>query len=128
MKRNFTIALALLLSFVTTGIVAQATTFTIKGRVSSFEESLALAGVSVQIKGTNFRTTTKTDGTFSLDISKEHKTLVFELKDYQPLEVAITIQKHYAIILRRNQNNAGAIQHFQYNYSSAKLPAAFLCK
>jgi Ca2+-binding RTX toxin-like protein len=128
MKRNFTIALALLLSFAASNIVAQATTFTIKGRVSSFEESLAFAGVDVYIKGTNIHTTTKTDGTFSLDVSKEHKTLVFELKDYQTQEVAITSQKHYAIILRRNQNNAGAIQNFQYNYSSAKLPAASLCK
>ena len=43
--------------------IAQSKTFTISGKVTSFEESLSLEGVSIHVKGTKFFTGTQADGT-----------------------------------------------------------------
>lgn len=83
--------------------IGQAKTFTIHGKVTSFEESLALEGVSIYIKGTKYYTGTQADGTFSLDVSSDQKALVFELKEYETTELPISEKKEYNVVLKRLQ-------------------------
>jgi hypothetical protein len=59
MKRTFSILAALLLSLFGHNAIAQTKVFTISGKVISFEESFALEGVSIGIKGTNKYTVTQ---------------------------------------------------------------------
>jgi len=109
MKSKFSIVIIVLLSLFGSTTIAQSKPFTISGKVTSFEESLALEGVSIYVKGTKNYTGTQADGTFSLDIFPENKTLVFELKEYETLEINITSKKDYDIILKRKNNSAAFI-------------------
>ena len=73
----------------------------ISGKVISFEESFALDGADVMIKGTNRSARTQPDGTFSLSIQPEDKILVISLAEYQPAEISITSKSDYEIVLKR---------------------------
>lgn len=90
-------------------LLAQAKPYTISGKVTSFEESLALEGVSIYVKGTKNSTGTQPDGTFTIEVIPDNKVLVFELKDYETIEVNISGEKQYDIVLKRNNNNAKII-------------------
>ena len=81
---------------------AQTKNFTINGKVISFEESLGLEGVSINVKGTDKNSGTQADGTFSIALAPEDKILVFKLDGYQTEEVSISSQKSYDIVLKRN--------------------------
>lgn len=86
--------------------IAQTTSFTINGRVTSFEESLALEGVTIHVKGSGNYTGTLPDGRFSLDITDESKILVLELKEYETAEVPIDGKKELDIVLKRSEGHA----------------------
>jgi TonB-dependent starch-binding outer membrane protein SusC len=83
---------------------AKDTDVTISGKVTSFEESLGLEGVSINVKGTNNNTGTQADGTFTIVVSPENKTLVVKLAGYQTEEITISTQKTYDIVLKREEN------------------------
>jgi len=83
-----------------TQIAGQPKPVTIFGRVSSFDESLALEGVTVQVKGTKNVTGTLSDGAYSLVINKEDKLLVFSFTGYETKEVAITNATEYNVVLK----------------------------
>lgn len=85
---------------------AQTSKVTVSGKVTSFEESFALEGVSISVKGTNKSTGTQPDGTFSISLSPDDKILVFQLEGYQTEEVKISIQKEYDVVLKRNAGTA----------------------
>ena len=106
MKRHFSVVIVLLFSFFVSNTIAQVTTTTISGRVVSFEESTAIEGVNILIKGTNKNTGTQADGTFSIDISSENKLLIFQHDEYETQEVKIEGKKIYDIVLKRNVTNA----------------------
>ena len=101
MKRNILLIILLLSVFFIGPTVAQSKTFTINGRVTSFEESLALEGVTVKIKGTQQVTGTQPDGTFSIDVTDSKQVLVFQLHDYETQEVSVGNQKDVDVVLRR---------------------------
>jgi TonB-dependent starch-binding outer membrane protein SusC len=124
MKRNISIVMALLLLLFGSNVIAQTKTFTISGKVTSFEESLALEGVSILVKGTKNLTGTQADGTFSIDVSPGNKVLIFELKDYETQEVSIKGKEQYDVILKRKANSAQIISDHHYYGESLKKVVA----
>ena len=86
---------------------AQQKTITISGKVTSFEESLPLEGVSIVVKGSDNNTGTQADGTFSMVVSPGEKLLV-SLAGYERKELVLTNAKNYDIVLKRvNTVSAG---------------------
>lgn len=103
---------------------AQSKTFTISGKVTSFEESLGLEGVSVATKASHKNSGTQADGTFSISVSSEDKILVFSLADYQTQEVTISPDKQYDVVLRRKGNDGAVLnQKKTLLFSTQGLPA-----
>src|SRR5687768_727270 len=61
---------------------------TISGRVTD-EGGNPLSDVSVVVKGTSTGTTTKADGTYSLSVPSNARTLVFTFVGLDPMEMSI---------------------------------------
>ena len=114
MKRKFSMAIVLLLSLFGSSTMAQQKFIKVSGKVTSFEESLALEGVSIYVKGTKNYTGTQADGTFSIDVSPDHQVLVFELKDYETTELIVSGGKEYDVALKRNAGNAQVSNGHRY--------------
>jgi TonB-dependent starch-binding outer membrane protein SusC len=104
MKSMHSFVLLLLLVVITSAATARFKLHTIHGRVTSFEESLAIEGVSVKIKGTQYVTGTQADGTFSLDVADEKQVLVFESSEYETQEIPVGTKKEFNIVLKRKEN------------------------
>lgn len=64
------------------------TKFTVKGKVTG-ENGATLAGVSVLEKNTSNGVTTGTDGTFSIDVSKQNAILTVSFVGYETADVAV---------------------------------------
>ena len=92
----------------------------ISGKVISFEESFALEGASIIVKGTSRFTSAQPNGTFSLSIQPEDKILIISLAEYQPAEIYITSKNDYEIVLKR-KGSFGAT-------TVKPLPSSFLNK
>ena len=71
--------------FIATQALAQRT---VTGKVTD-EKGNPLGNVSVLVRGTTTGTTTKADGTYSLDIPANAKALVFSSVDMSPVELAV---------------------------------------
>jgi TonB-linked SusC/RagA family outer membrane protein len=71
---------------------------TISGRVTD-DKGTALPNVSVQVKGTNTGTVTKEDGSFSLVLPVNGKTLVFSSVDQATKEVSVGTSNSYSVSL-----------------------------
>ena len=84
-------------------VTAQQKTITISGKVTSFEESLPLEGVSIVVKGSDNSTGTQADGTFSMVVLSGEK-LLLSLAGYEKKEVVLTNAKNYDIVLKRSDN------------------------
>jgi TonB-dependent starch-binding outer membrane protein SusC len=104
MKKVFANVLLLFLLVYSITAMAQPKPVTINGKITSFEESLPLEGVSVRVKGSGNSTGTQADGSFSLSILPEEKILVVSLAGYGIKEVPITNAREYNIVLRRVDN------------------------
>ena len=89
---------------------AQTNERVINGKVISFEESFGLEGVAVEIKGRPYFTGTQADGTFSMTVLPQDKLLVVSLPDYETIEIKITNEKNYDIILKRKGNDFKMLQ------------------
>ncbi len=74
----------------------------INGKITSFEESLPLEGVSIAVKKGKNITGSQADGTFTLEVSNEDKVLVITLQGYEKQEVKLTSIREYNIVLKRN--------------------------
>ena len=61
----------------------------VTGEVVDAEEGTTLPGVYVVVQGTQSGTTTRSDGTFTLEAPSEDATLVFSFVGYQEQEVAL---------------------------------------
>lgn len=84
-----------LLCFTTWSVCAQSRIIT--GTVTS--DSLPLIGVSINVKGTRLGTSTKANGTFSIDVPVNAKTLLFSYVGYQTREIAIGSDNHIDLAL-----------------------------
>lgn len=107
MRKLLSHTLVLFMLVFSLAATAQSNTITITGRITSFEESLPLEGVTVQAKGGNATTGTMPDGTFSLPVPTSEKTLVVSLPGYEKKEIAVTGKRDYAIVLKRAGNITG---------------------
>jgi len=108
MKKIFRMALIFLSLLNYFFVHAQSNNIIINGKVTSFEESLGLEGVSINVKGTTKNSNTQADGTFSISISPGDKILVFKLEGYQTEEITISSQKTYDVILKQSGHLNGA--------------------
>ena len=102
--------------------MAQSATTTISGRVVSFEESTAIEGVNILVKGTKNYTGTQADGTFSIDVSAENRLLIFQHDEYETQEVKIVGKKIYDIVLKRNITNAQIGKTGRYDLLKEQWP------
>jgi TonB-linked SusC/RagA family outer membrane protein len=69
--------------------IAYAQTKTITGKIKDEKDGTPLAGVSVVVKGTSVGTTTGNDGSFTLSVPLNAKTLVVSSLNFEPKDVAI---------------------------------------
>ncbi|MES2891964.1 MAG: carboxypeptidase-like regulatory domain-containing protein [Bacteroidota bacterium] len=106
MTRTHSFALPLLLLVFTAPVMAQSKTYTIHGKVTSFEESLALEGAIIRVKGTSAITGTQADGTFSLDVADATQVLIIELTGYETQQVTVGEERQFDIALKVAANTA----------------------
>lgn len=66
-----------------------AQTYTIKGTVTDGEDGSPIPGATIMVKGTLVGTITQADGTYSLDVPQDAKTLVFSFVGMKNKEVEI---------------------------------------
>jgi len=104
MKKILIPALLFAVLFSSLSSFAQAKAITINGRITSFEESLPLEGVSIQVKNSNNSTGTQPDGSFSLAIQPGEKALLVKLDGYETKEIPITKSREYNVVLKRAGN------------------------
>jgi TonB-linked SusC/RagA family outer membrane protein len=73
----------------------------ISGTVKSSKDSQAIAGVSIQVKGTNAGTLTDQNGAFSLLVNSKN-TLVFSFVGYKKQEVTVGDRTTFSIVLEED--------------------------
>jgi TonB-linked SusC/RagA family outer membrane protein len=93
---------------------------TVTGKVNDSKDGSALPGVSVTVKGTNTGTTTKTDGTFSLNVSENAKTLVISSVGYASQEVNIENQTSIDVLLVASTSNLNEVVVVGYGTARRK--------
>ncbi|TGE09397.1 vWA domain-containing protein [Hymenobacter fodinae] len=71
---------------------ASATTYTVQGRVTDRSTGQGLPGVTVLAKGTTTGVSTNKDGTYSIQVPKQAKLLLFSSIGYMQREVKLTGQ------------------------------------
>ncbi|MDZ4807089.1 MAG: SusC/RagA family TonB-linked outer membrane protein [Bacteroidota bacterium] len=77
---------------------------TVTGKVTD-EKGAAVPSVSVLVKGTASGTTTKADGTFSLSVPANAKTLVFSAVDMETVEKAIGTASTFSVTLKQEDKS-----------------------
>lgn len=122
MKTHFSFVVVLMLAFFDSNIIAQSASTTISGRVVSFEESTAIEGVNILVKGTKNYTGTQADGTFSIDVSAENGLLIFQHDEYETQEVKIVGKKIYDVVLKRKTTNAQIGKTGRYGLLNKQWP------
>lgn len=121
MKRFIVIA-ALLFMAVNNSLYAQPKNVTINGRITSFEESLPLEGVSVVVKGTRNGTGTQADGSFTLTIQPEDSVLQVSYSGYEKLELKLVSGKRdYDIVLKRGDGGVSVLAVMGYHHSDVEI-------
>jgi TonB-linked SusC/RagA family outer membrane protein len=81
-----------------------AQTRTITGKVTD-DKGTAIAGASVQVKGSTVGTVTREDGTFSLNVPQNARTLVISAVGQAEQEVTIGSQSNLTVSLRSGDSN-----------------------
>lgn len=84
----------------TVGEINESLAVTVRGRVVSEADNLALPGVTVVEKGTNNGTVTNIDGEYTLQVVGENSVLVFSFVGFEPTEVRVGNQTNINISLR----------------------------
>jgi TonB-linked SusC/RagA family outer membrane protein len=83
----------LVASFLVVAVVwttpALAQEHTVTGEVTDAEQGGTLPGVNIVVQGTQIGTTTRSDGSYTLDVPSDQETLVFSFVGYQQTEVPI---------------------------------------
>src|SRR5688572_3845755 len=81
---------------------------TITGRVTD-EKGAPLANVSVMVKGTNSGTITRDDGSYTLALPSNARTLVFSSTDMTPVEMNIGSQSVINATLNTTQKTLSEV-------------------
>src|SRR5690606_29459021 len=61
----------------------------VTGKVTASEDDTPLPGVNIIIKGTSVGTTTKPDGTYSINVQNNDATLIFSFIGYESQEIPV---------------------------------------
>lgn len=96
MKTGFLLVFILALSLFS----GMAQTRILSGTVSSSEDKMPIPGVSVAVKGTNTGTITGIDGSYSISIPQNAKTLVFSFVGMISQEVTLTSESKINVVLK----------------------------
>lgn len=94
---SFTFFLLLTLSLPTTSLAQ--TTKRVQGIVQD-QNSEAVNGASISVKGTNIQVTTDFDGKFSIQVPENNNTLVFRKVGHETLEVNVQNQTNIEVVLK----------------------------
>lgn len=92
MKRNFILLIICFLITADYSSTAQGKSFTISGKVTSFEESYAFESVNISIKGTDHNTGTQADGRFCIDVAPENSILVLSSGAIKRWKLVLTVK------------------------------------
>ena len=95
MRRVLSIFLCVVLAY--SSVFAQNRTIT--GKVTD-ENGKFLEGASVQVKGTRSAVLTKADGTFSIQIAQNVKTLFVSYVGSETVEISLNSQSNYSVALK----------------------------
>ncbi|MCB0853830.1 MAG: TonB-dependent receptor plug domain-containing protein, partial [Bacteroidetes bacterium] len=76
--------------------------FTVRGTVTSSENSTGLQGVSVIVKGTQTGVFTDNSGNYNIEVPDEEAVLVFSLLEYEKQEVTVGTQRVINVQLVEN--------------------------
>ncbi|OFY49058.1 MAG: SusC/RagA family protein [Bacteroidetes bacterium GWF2_41_31] len=98
--RKITILLAFL--FMLGVEYANAQTRTISGKVTSSEDGGGIPGVTVLVKGTQVGTITDLEGSYTLNVTPDHTTLVFQFVGMKTVEVAIGDQNTINVTMEQD--------------------------
>lgn len=92
--------ISLVAIFMLTGVnFLNAQTVTISGNVTSLENGLPIAGVSVYVKGTTIGVATDAQGNYSLSVPSSAKKLVFSFVGYKTQEISISAETTIDVVL-----------------------------
>ncbi|WP_126973613.1 SusC/RagA family TonB-linked outer membrane protein [Gynurincola endophyticus] len=92
---------------------------TISGKVTD-ETGIPIPNVSVVVKGLSIGTITKEDGTYSLSVPDNGRTLVFSGIDKQPVEVAIRDKATIDVVLKDQDSSLEEVVVVGYGVQSRK--------
>jgi outer membrane receptor protein involved in Fe transport len=98
--RKITILLAFL--FMLGVDYANAQTRTISGKVTNSEDGGGIPGVTVLVKGTQVGTITDLEGSYTLNVTPDHTTLVFQFVGMKTVEVAIGDQNTINVTMEQD--------------------------
>ena len=96
MRKLVTLALLVIVSFTQ----ARAQNRTVTGKVAD-EVGNPMSGASVTVKGSKTAVLTKTDGSFSLQVPSNTKSLVVSFVGSENFEIVLGIQSSYAVSLKK---------------------------
>ena len=118
MNKSFLLLIALMiLSF---GFIAPEER-TITGKVTSAEDSRALPGVNVVVKGTSQGTVTDAQGNYLLKIPSHGKTLVFSFIGLKTLEVLIGTQNRMDAVMQVDASELSEVVVTGYGRAKRKI-------
>jgi len=92
----------------------------ITGTVTDSDDGSTLPGVSVVVKGTSIGTVTDIDGKFSLNVTKDAKTLRFTFVGFEPKEVELGATSNYAVKLAKTDVSVDEVVVTSMGISKAK--------
>ncbi len=81
----------------------------VTGVITDSKSGEALAGVSVQVKGTTIGSTTDAEGRFKIDVPDTRSVLVFSFTGYAPQEVVVGDQTSVTISLESLSSNLNEV-------------------
>ena len=93
----------LIMILMITSIITKAEEFTVKGKVTSFEDGSLLKGVTISLKGENKATLSNQRGEYSLSISDENSVLIFSFPGKLSQEIKVAKKRTINVALRNSQ-------------------------
>lgn len=94
--------LLIFVSVIVSGAMALGQTVQISGTVTSKDDGLGMAGVTIFVKGTTVGTATNTDGTYTINAPASATSLVFSFVGYKNVEEQIQGRKTIDIVMEQD--------------------------
>ncbi len=104
-----------------------AQTRTITGKVTD-ASGAPIAGASVQIKGTSVGTVTSTDGSYTISVPANAKSLVFSGADLEQREISIGSQNSISVSMQSNEKSMQEVVVVGYGTKSVREVTGSIAK